>query len=434
MVERGPASKARLDRENGQLQRNNPEVVQVERTPEDFEQNPFEISLKGEALEQALEGKAYAVGQRVELLNALGIPEKHTVIGVEEANQSIFLAKTGDTSPAPSLEILTPTELAVEEAVQPFAIATAEHWDNAIQRLVNAPYSNLSLEDAQAYFAENKGKILRAAALSAFEKSIDQTRELDETLLEAELQNAISFFVRRKLLERLDTNPRHREAENLRATSEYYQAIGNEHAEGDEPTLSTPVTDLIRSKIDLLKFSAEPEITAINPKLWSPLHEGEVFDTSQSDVLPSYAVLKVRSKEAWTHLRSVAKSAEKYLTLEDPSSPKILEIYKVLEAAHADACRLDSALHQARLREHPKENVEISDTEYHYWEKYLKSLEEKPIIAAEKRAKAIRQQEKQRAQAVPQKPPKPVAQKQANQPVVKRSWLGKQLDRFFGWM
>lgn len=434
MVERGPASKARLDRENGQLQRNNPEVVQAERTPEDFEQNPFEISLKGEALEQALEGKTYTVSQQVELLDALGVPEKHTVIGVEEATRSIFLAKTGDTSPAPSLEILTPTELAIEEAVQPLALAIAEHWDNAMERLANAPYSEINIEDAQAYFSENKGKTLRAAALSAFEKSINQTRDINDALLESELQNAISFYIRRKLLERLDSNPRHREAENLRATSEYYQAIGNEHAEGDEPTLSTPVTELIRSKIDLLKFGGVPEITVINPKLWTPLDEGEVINSTQREVLPSYATLKERSREAWAHLRSVAKSAEKYLTLEDPSSPKILEAYRVLEAAHADACRLDKELHTARLRERTNEAPEVNDTEFGYWEKYLKSLEEKPIIAAEKKAKDMRKQQNQPVQVIPKPAPKPTLRQKAEPPSIKRSWIGKQLDRIFGWL
>ncbi|MDQ5952011.1 MAG: hypothetical protein QG626_138 [Patescibacteria group bacterium] len=475
MVERGPAYKPRLDRESGQLQRNNPEIVKVERTPENFEQNPFEINLKGEALEKALEGRTYSVGQQVELLNAAGIPEPHTLIGIEETNKSIFLIKTGDTSPAASLEILTPTELAIEEAVQPLAEAAAKHWDKAVERLAYAPHSDLSTEEAHVYFAENKGKILRAAALSAFEKSIEQTRDMNDALLEAELKNAISFYIRQKMLEYLDVNPRHREAENLRARSEYFYAIGNERSKDYEPTVSTPITELIRSKIDLLKFSSEPEITVINPRLWAPIHDGEVFDpdlelgelttidsnsykqqqalikaerlksgaksrganTSLSvprrETLPTYAATKERSKEAWAHLRNAAQSAEKYLTLEDPSSLKILEVYKTLETAYADACRLDRDLHTARLREHVNEESEVSDAEFSYWEKYLTGLENKPIIATEKRARTIRSEHKRQVPQTSQKIPDFTAHQPVTQPTIKQSWAGKQIDRLLNW-
>lgn len=466
MVERGPAYKPRLDRESGQLQRNNPEIVKVKRTSENFEQNPFEINLKGEALEKALEGRTYSVGQQVELLNAAGIPESHTLIGIEETNKSIFLIKTGDTSPAASLEILTPTELAIEEAVQPLAEAAAKHWDKAVERLAYAPHSDLSTAEAHVYFAENKGKILRAAALSAFEKSIEQSRDMNDALLEAELQNAISFYIRQKMLEYLDVNPRHREAENLRARSEYFYAIGNERSEDYEQTVSTPITELIRSKIDLLKFSSEPEITIPKMEVFDPdLELGELttidsdsykqqqalikaerlkngaksrgantsFPAPRRETLPTYAATKERSKEAWAHLRNAAQSAEKYLTLEDPSSLKILEVYKALETAYADACRLDRDLHTVRLREHVNEESEVSDAEFSYWEKYLKGLENKPIIATEKRARTIRSNHERQALQTSQKIPDFTDHQPVTRPTIKQSWAGKQIDRLLNW-
>jgi hypothetical protein len=414
-------------------QRKTPEIVKLEKTDLEYPKNAPRLELAPTPAEYDLEQFTYVPEQKVELMNEVGELEEFTVVSVNPDQADVFLQKTGDKNVAPSLEVMHQTELALEEATRPIAEAAGELWEAMVNKYAKTK-TRTSGDDFKTRMHEYKGRVLRITALEVYENHPELMISKDPEQLNRVLDKTFSQFVIRESRRKIDSDPRHSAEDNLKAVSQYYEAIGHLREPEDENTEAGKLTKLVASKINVYNSDGTPsdDVTHVNIRLWTPSVEGEVPVGKPASRLdaernrrPGYDKLRSQAVEAWSDFASEAKRAEQRLTTNDLSSGEMMRLYSDLQLSYLECSRQEANLNTLRLRDGRKDQT-VSDEEYNAWTQLLKDLEAKPPVAeAIKTATARDNQEKLKARAQPKQTPPPL--------FAEPSRLARALDRITSW-